>query len=144
MLNLLEEARVCYVNGNYIAVLLTATAFIEQTLVEELEALAIIGPRETLAKATETARKAGLFPVKLLAATDDLRQIRNPFAHRKHDAHSQNMSTRSRVRKMHPKSVLEEDAQHAIETMYEYFSLTVKPVEAGPPARSPPSLGAVQ
>ncbi|SBT07884.1 hypothetical protein ACCAA_50117 [Candidatus Accumulibacter aalborgensis] len=126
-LSLLEEARVCYVNGHYIAVLLTATAFIEQTLVEELEDLAIIGPRETLAKATETARKAELFSVELLAATDDLRKIRNPFAHRKPDDHTQNLSTRFRVRKMHPKSVLEEDAQHAIETMYEYFSLTLKP-----------------
>lgn len=125
-LSLLEEARVCYVNAHYIAVLLTTTAFIEQTLVEELEFRAIPGPRDTLAKAVTTARNAKLFPAELLDRTDHLRKIRNPFAHRKSDDHAQSLGSRFRAREMHPTSVLEEDAQHAIEQMYEYFSLTLK------------------
>jgi hypothetical protein len=125
-LSLLEEARVCYVNAHYIAVLLTTTAFIEQTLIDELEDRKIKGPRSTLAQAITTARSAKLFSDELLDGTDYLRKIRNPFAHRKPDDHALSLGSRFRAREMHPTSVLEEDAQHAIGQMYEYFSLTLK------------------
>lgn len=130
-LALLEEARVCYINGHYIAVLLTATAFIEQVLVEALEDRAIRVPRGTLAHMVETARAAELLPAELLDQTDRLREIRNPFAHRKPDGHVHGLAARYRAEQIHPTSLLEEDALHAIELIYRYFSFVVKSARPG-------------
>ena len=125
-LSLLEEARVCFMNGNFIAALLTATSFIEQTLVVELEERAVVGPRGTLQKAIETARAANLFSSALLDGADQLRLIRNPFVHRKPDEHTHSLGTRFRAQGVHPDSVLEADARLALELMYGYFHSTLR------------------
>jgi hypothetical protein len=123
---LMEQARVCYINGQYIAVLLTALAFIEQTLVEKLEGKKETGRRGTFEMAIASARSAKLFEAEILNRTDDLRKIRNPFAHKKPANHAESLGSRFRDREMHPTSVLEEDAKHAVKLMYEFFTLTLK------------------
>lgn len=125
-LSLLKEARVCYIDGHYIAVLLTAAAFIEHTIVEELEEQAIVGPRDTRYDAISKARNANVFPTSLLDRTGQLRLIRNAFAHRKPDDHEHSLETRFRAHRIHPTSVLEQDAQEAIDLIYDYFRLTLK------------------
>lgn len=124
-LSLLEEARVCFVNGNFIAALLVATSYIEQVLVSELEAQSIGGSRETLQKAIETARLANLFTPELLNGADQLRLIRNPLVHRKPYGHVHSLSTRFRAQDVHPNTILEADAKLALELMYGYFHSTL-------------------
>jgi hypothetical protein len=128
-LSLLEEARVCFVNGNFIAALLVASSYIEQVLVSELEERSIVGPRETLQKAMETARAANIFAATLLDGADHLRLIRNPYVHRKPDEHAHNLTTRYRAQDAHPQWFLEADAKLALELMYGYFQSTLRQMD---------------
>jgi hypothetical protein len=125
-LSLLEEARVCFVNGNFIAALLVATSYIEQIIVSELVDQSIGGPRDTLQKAIETARSAKLFAPKLLDGADQLRLIRNPFVHRKPDGYVHSLTARFRAQDIHPDKLLEADAKLALELMYGYFHSTLR------------------
>jgi hypothetical protein len=125
-LDLLEQSRVCYLHGFYVAVLLTSTAFIEQTLIEELEYHNDTSPRHTFELAISAARKAKLLPDNVLDATDKLRVIRNPWTHKKADSHEHRLHVRMQKEQRHPLTILEEDAQSAIQTMYAAFYATLK------------------
>jgi hypothetical protein len=59
-LHLMEEARISFVNGQFMAVVLSATSVVEHLLLENLEANSIPGNKNTLAAAIACARKAGL------------------------------------------------------------------------------------
>lgn len=125
-LHLLEEVRQCFVNGNYIAVLLTATAFVEQTLIEELEMRQYQGPRRTLGNAIKSARCAGILPNDLLDRADKLRLVRNPFGHYRPEGDPDAVVTRYRARAAHPVTVLEEDAKLAVRVVFEMFVGTLR------------------
>lgn len=125
-LQLLEEVRQCFVNGNYIAVLLAATAFAEQTLIEELEMRQHQGPRRNLGSAIESARHAGILPNDLLDRTDKLRLVRNPFGHYRPEGDPDAVVTRYRARSVHPVTVLEEDAKLAVRVVFEMFLGTLR------------------
>lgn len=125
-LNLLEELRTCFTYGSYIATLLTATAFVEQTLVEELLIRADPGPRRTLAQAIQSARAAGFLSSSLLDRADQLRKVRNPLGHYRDNEDPETIVNRFRKAGRHPTSILEEDAKHAVELVYELFFCTLR------------------
>lgn len=125
-LRLVEEARACYVGGQFIAALLTATAFIEHTIEDELNERGFPGDRRTFAAAIAMARAASLFPADLLDRADALRQLRNPFAHSRGDDDAHSLGTRFRERRTHPTSILEADAQEAIRLMYAFFAAALR------------------
>lgn len=126
-LRLLEEARVCYVNGQYIATVLSALAFVEHALTEELEEKSIPRKSETFAEAIAVAKANNLLPKAALEQADRLRKARNSFAHKGADSGKHSLFERFRSGNVHPDAVLEEDAKAAVNLMYEVFSLTLRP-----------------
>lgn len=132
VLELKEEARVCYVNGLYISTLLTALSCVEQMLSVELELIGSKEPRRDFAQCIEAARREKVADPATLDAADRLREFRNAFAHRKHKEDDKaRLPIRMRTQNRHPRSILEEDAQVAIRTMYAVFHATLRPFLSG-------------
>jgi hypothetical protein len=126
LMNLLREARECFVDGHYIATLMLATALIEHVITEELERVGKAPPGLPFERAIKLARQESLFPEALLATADQLRVRRNPFAHRKPSEHAHTMGNRYVAQRRHPRLVLEEDARAAIVAMYGHFKHTLR------------------
>ena len=126
-LNLMEEARVSFVNGQFMATVLSATSVIEHLLVEHLRSNSVPGETGTLAKAVNTARDARLFPPQVLDDIDELRRRRNPFVHKSADGGKRSLYDRYVKCQVHPSVLLEEDARLALRVMYEFFRCVLKP-----------------
>lgn len=125
-MNLLREARECFVEGHYIATLMLATALIEHVILEELVEVGGAKYGTSFERAIRLARDAELFPADLLDSADRLRVVRNPFAHRKPDDHAHTLGNRYVAQKRHPRLVLEEDAKAALVAMYGHFRCALK------------------
>jgi hypothetical protein len=125
-LNLLREARECFVEGHYIATLVLATAFIEHVIAEQLVASSKAKFGIEFRDAIALARKEQLFPEPLLDSAEQLRVLRNPFAHRKPDGHEHTLGNRYLAQKRHPQAVAEEDARTALIAMYGHFHHPLK------------------
>lgn len=125
-LHMMEEARLCFISGHFIGALLLATSFVEQTLSEELESVAPAQERRTLELMIKSARHRLPFPSDLLDRTDRLRELRNPFTHRKANDHPHSFGTRFLASKAHPVTILEADAKLAMGVMYEWFQRTLR------------------
>jgi len=80
-LGLLEEARVTFIQGHFIATLLVAMSFIEHTLAQELEGEFPPKKRPMVGELIAVARTKLSFPADLLDRTDRIRALRNPFTH---------------------------------------------------------------
>lgn len=125
-LHMMEEARDCFTSGYFVGALLLATSFVEQTLSEELEGVTNAQERRTFELMIKSARQHLSFPANLLDRTDRLRELRNPFTHRKAPDHPHSFGVRFLSEKRHPRSILEEDAKLAIGVMYEWFHRTLR------------------
>lgn len=132
VLDLKEEARVCYVNGFYVATLLTALACVEQMLSEELRPQPRTKKnRLALEQLIQQARTANVADSATLDDTDRLRELRNAFSHQKDDdAQEFRLALRMRKQHKHPRVLLEEDAQLAIRTMHAVFQAMLKPIRS--------------
>lgn len=126
MLNLLREARECFVDGHYVATLMLATALIEHVIHEELDSIGMAKLRLSFDDSIKLARRESLFPEDLLSTADQLRIYRNPFAHRKPSEHPHTLGNRYIAQRRHPNRVLEEDARSAIVAMYGHFKHTLR------------------
>ncbi|CAD0340754.1 hypothetical protein ABQZ99_012440 [Xanthomonas hortorum pv. vitians] len=126
ILQMLEEARLCFVSGHFVGALLLATSFVEHTLSEELESLAPAQERHTFELMIKAGRQHLSLPNDLFDRTDRLRQLRNPFTHRKAANHPDAFGTRFLAKKVHPATILESDAKLAMEVMYEWFRRTLR------------------
>ena len=121
----MEEARQCFVNGQFVAALMLAASFIEHKLSDALRSKELITDSPSFASAIELAQANQVFPPDLLQRTNRIRQVRNPFAHRKPDNHEHSLGNRFLSQHVHPQTVIESDAALAVQAMYEYFSLTL-------------------
>lgn len=128
VLHMMEEARLCFISGHFVGALLLATSFIEQTLSEELEGVVPAQERRTFEQMIKSARKHLPLPSDLLDSTDRVRELRNPFTHRKANGHPHSFGTRFLAAKAHPASILEADAKLAMAVMYEWFRRTLRSV----------------
>ncbi|WP_129782612.1 hypothetical protein [Peristeroidobacter soli] len=126
VLHMKEEARDCFISGHFIGAILLATSFVEQTLSEELERVTTAQERRTFELMIKSARQHLSLPDDLLDRTDRLRELRNPFTHRKAPGHSHALGERFLSEKRHPRSILEEDAKLAMGVMYEWFHRTLR------------------
>lgn len=126
-MRVLEEARQSFVNGQYIAVQLLAAAFIEHALVDELTERGLAKPGISFKQAIGIAKEASAFAVELLSKAERVRQLRNPFTHRKGDSHPHSLGTRFMEQQRHPTSILEDDAKFAMEAMYAFFRAVARP-----------------
>lgn len=127
-----NEAYDCFINGHFIATILLAVSFIEHTLSDSILEGGGKPPR-SLEAAISTAREQGLFPDDLLNVADRLREIRNPFSHRKPPGHEHTFANRYRARDMHPTRLLEDDAKEALIAMYRFFDLSLRVASFDPP-----------
>jgi len=123
-MTVLGEAPACFIEGHYVAVLMLAVAFIEHTLMDELKARGFDGKVRNLGAAIERAEEMNVFPADLLTRATALRKIRNPFAHLDADD-EYSFGNRYIERRVHPETILEQDAKDALEVMYAMFRLTL-------------------
>ena len=129
-LGALQEAEDAYREGQFISVILLALAVIEHELVDALvgRSLATYGVKAK--EATDLARQHQVLDGALLNRIDKLRLVRNPFVHRKAPDNPHTYGNRYIARKMHPKKLLEEDAQEAFQVMHIVFRALLRPVSS--------------
>lgn len=125
-LALLGEAEDAFREGHFISVLLLALAFVEHTLVEELVERSVAGEWVSFEKAIKLARTSGILDCGLLDRIDNLREIRNPFSHRRPADDRKTYGNRYIERQVHPRALLESDAQEAFQVMYIVFRAHLK------------------
>jgi hypothetical protein len=120
-LNVLGEAEAAYREGHFISVILLAQALIEHELVDELVRLKVTSYGVSLTQALQLAQAHHVLADDVIDRINKLRLVRNPFAHLKKPDHAHSFGSRFRARKIHPKVLLQEDAQEAFKLMYEVF-----------------------
>lgn len=125
-LRILSEAAEAFVFGQFVAALVLATAVIEHALLEELQDQGLVKKSCTFEQAIKLAAAHQVLEAKLLHRVDDLRLKRNPFAHLTREGHAQSMGVRFRAQKVHPITMIENDAKEALQVMYEVFLVTLK------------------
>lgn len=113
-----EEARLAFINGEFVATLLLANAFLEQWL-GNLLASKGYGKEagRGLSAILNCMAKDGFLHPFLVDAADSLRKVRNPFVHIKAFDHKHRLIQRVFREKRYPNSLLEEDAKDAISLM---------------------------
>lgn len=126
-LSLMEEARICFVNGQFLATVLCATSAVEHLLVAELEARGVLSSKTTLGPLVQVAGDVQLFPPPVIHRLKTLAERRNPLAHRRDPRHESTLESRYLQQRVHPNALMENDARFAIEMMYEVFLLLLKP-----------------
>lgn len=124
--HMLEEARQCFISGHFIGSMLLASSFVEQTLSEELECVVPAPERRTFELLIKAGRQHLRLPADLFDRTDKLRQLRNPFTHRKSANHPDSFGMRFMLANLHPLKILEADGKLAMEVMYEWFRYTIR------------------
>jgi hypothetical protein len=125
-MQLMEEARVSFISGHFVAALLLAASFIEHTLSEELESVLPAKSRPNFQQLIEVARTQLAVPAELLDRTESIRVLRNPFTHLRPHDDPDTLGNRFRARRLHPRTIMEEDAKLAVSTMYEWFRGTMR------------------
>lgn len=125
-LHMMEEARLCFISGHFIGALLLAASFVEQTLSEELESIVPPQKCRTFELMIKSGRQYLQLPGDLFDRTDRLRELRNPFTHRKAHDHPHAFGARFLTAKTYPATILEADARLAMELMYEWFRRTLR------------------
>ena len=80
----------------------------------------------TLDIGIQRAAENNLFPSDLLSRAQELRKIRNSFAHRRAPGDPDSFDSRFLARSQHPDLILEADAKEALEVMYAFFRLTAQ------------------
>lgn len=130
-LQLLEEARQSFISGHFVAALIVAMAFVEHTLVEELQLLGIIKGSPPFSEVLTVAADQKVFPPDWLTRAKLLSLRRNPFAHLKPEEHGHTLGVRIREEQRHPLTIMEADAKDAIDLMYNFFIATLREADFG-------------
>jgi hypothetical protein len=132
-LRLIEEARGTFTDGHFVATLFVAMAFIEHTLIEELQVTGRTKGSPLFRQAIDMAIEGKLFPLDWLQRAKALSLRRNSFAHLKESDHSHTLGARVMKEKAHPVAIMEADAQDAIDLMFNFFVATTREadLEAG-------------
>jgi hypothetical protein len=116
-----DEAKMTFINGEYIATLFLTSAFIEHILSIHLQSKGFSKEAQKgLGAILECAKTNKLTHDFILEKADYLRAIRNPFAHLKSPDHSFNLTERAIKALSNPLSIIEKDAKEAISIMYTF------------------------
>jgi hypothetical protein len=120
-----QEAKDCFVYGQFVGTVVLSAAFVEHWLGGILTGYG--APRiaaQGLAEITQYCRENDALPSILCDKVDVLRKIRNPFVHLKPFDHPHGLGQRMRRQRTHPDAILEADAKEAIITMYSVATYT--------------------
>lgn len=129
-LHLLEEARVCFVYGQFAATVLVAYAVIEHTLDEEADlCVQKTSGMSKAANSIQLCREHQLVPSELLDRADALRSKRNAIGHFKPDVNKYRVTARARAVDASPYQVLETDAIEALGLAREIVISTLRAME---------------
>lgn len=120
-LSMMEEARICFVNGLYMATVLCATSVVEHLLVTEIESASGSSGKVTLGVSIKTAEKYQMYSAEVIRDLHEMNNLRNPLAHRRDISDSSTLANRYLTRKSHPDLIKEQDARRSLEIMYGYF-----------------------
>jgi hypothetical protein len=114
-----QEAKDCFIYGQFVAAQVLAASFIEHWLGALLGA---DGQHKVAAQGLDAivtaCRAQRIIPVVLCDKIDTLRLNRNPFVHLKPFNHAHSLGQRMRVSRSHPDTILEADAREAMVAMY--------------------------
>ncbi|WP_457393627.1 hypothetical protein [Roseateles sp. P5_E1] len=126
-----EEARVCFVQGNFIAVVLTALALIEQTLTEELLHLGLSDDKvpKSTQRLFDLAHERGILSAEQIKRAHMVREHRNPLGHFRPPDDPKGPVRRYREGDLHPDRMLEDDAKEAISLAFDLFVQTIRLVK---------------
>ena len=114
-----EDAKSCYIYGQFVATVVLSTSFIEHWFAAKLHGKGHHKQAQGgLAASVQCAREKNLVAAALLDRVDRLRLIRNPFAHLKSMDHEHSLGARSVSRRQHPDEIIEADAKEALALMY--------------------------
>lgn len=119
---ILEEARVCFVDGHFVAALVLCCAFADQVISDELRDRGFRSVSSDLA----VCRENSVFDGGLLNDIEALRKIRRGYVHRLSDDHHNRLHNRIRARNLHPRRIMEDDAKLAIKCMYGFHRATLR------------------
>ena len=127
------EAKMAFINGEFISTILLSQAFIERKLQLHYQSLGLenIGKRGLKAILTH-AKKNNVLHEYLTERIDILRKRRNPFSHVKPTEHEFNLSQRmiselkSDKKYRQPFEIMKDDAKEAISLMYTIFTTELK------------------
>lgn len=125
-MRLLSEAPETYVHGQFVASLMLAAAYVEHTLMEELERAGVEKKRMSLELAIEEARQRKLFAEDWLRRADSVRLKRNPFSHLRRPDDPDTLGQRYMRLSTHPDALMQADAEEALELMYDMFVATLR------------------
>ena len=126
LMELMLEARLCYIEGRYIGALVTAVAAIEQLIVGEVVEEGLGSYGIGFESAIDLANSKGLFETQALEQAHVLRRRRNPYSHKKRAGHTYNLGTRVAEERKHPDAIKQGDAELAIKTMYLLLNTLVR------------------
>lgn len=122
------EAKMAFVNGEYISTILLSQAFIERKLQKHFNSKGLEKVASRGLKAmVDHAKKNKTVHAFLIEKIDTLRKKRNPFVHLKEIGHEFNLDQRMAKSINSPKGfkqpfeILFEDAKEAISLMYTFF-----------------------
>lgn len=114
-----DEAKMAFLNGQFVGAVLLATAFIEHRLSGVAERHGFVREaRRGLKRIVKCLRTEGLVDVFLLDKVDRLRLRRNPFVHLKEFDHPHRLTQRALGARGDPLVILEADAKDALSLMY--------------------------
>lgn len=128
-LRLIEEAHGTFTDGHFVATLLVAMAFIEHTLIEELQLFGCTKGSPQFSQAIDMAAKGKLFPSDWLQRAKALSLRRNSFAHLKESSDPHTLGARVMDEKTHPVAIMEADAKNAIDLMFNFFVATTREID---------------
>ena len=130
------EAKMAFVDGLFVSVLLLCSSFIEHVLGSMLEARSYRKEAKAgLAAQIACARKNGVLDEYLLEKADRLREVRNPFVHLKPFDHEHGIHRRMMRARQDPYDILETDARTALSITYAFAT---RPGIASRPAPGEP------
>lgn len=112
------EAKMTFLNGEFVATLVLANAFIEHFLGSLIMSKGYVKEsKKGLAAIVKCAREQHLVSYFILDRVEEMRKFRNPFIHIR-DADKDRLSHKTFILKSNPGTILEEEAKRALSIMY--------------------------
>lgn len=125
-MHLLNEAREVFVNGHFAAALFLAVAVVEHSLMEECQQRGLLRSSPPLGKLLKIAKDHGVVSEGTFMELQLLVFRRNPYAHLQEPGHEHGLGYRIRDEQRHPALILQQDAEMAIQLMYQVFRSTLR------------------
>jgi len=122
---LFEEARYCYVYGQFLAVIILGLSYIENTLAALFHAAGRDDlERSNVSKLLREALNVGWVTQGEFDDLDRAREIRNSITHFRNPAHEDNVEYRAVIQDELPYEIIAEDARHVMETVFHLLGKT--------------------